>query len=305
MQILADVVFGSHLYGTQSATSDRDYKGIFLPTREHILLQRVPNSIQRNTKIGTGKNTADDTDREYYSLHYFLQMACAGETVALDMLHAPPSLWLASSPLWEDLTSKRHLFYTKNLKAFVAYARKQAAKYGVKGSRLAAAKLVLDFLITQSPSVRIGDVWEQLPTGEHLEKTKNAVDRLYEVCGKKLIARGYCHHYVPMLQSFIDRFGDRARHAEDNHGIDWKAVSHAFRAAYQVKAILTNGGYTYPLTETDFLVAVKAGQLNFAQDVGPKLERLMEEIESLSAASTLPEQVDRSFWDEWLCSALT
>jgi predicted nucleotidyltransferase len=50
MDILVDMVFGSHLYGTNSETSDRDYKGVFMPTREQILLQRIPHSINESTK---------------------------------------------------------------------------------------------------------------------------------------------------------------------------------------------------------------------------------------------------------------
>lgn len=304
MRTLVEMVFGSHLYGTDSPTSDRDYKGVFMPTTEQILLQRVPHSINESTKRGDAKNTADDTDRERYSLHYFLHLACEGETVALDMLHAPSSFWMQSSAVWLDLVANRERFYTRSLKAFVGYARRQAAKYGVKGSRLSEAKRVIEFLSAQPASVRIGDVWDALPTGEHIHKASNDVDQLYEVCGKKLTARGYCHHYVPMLQAFADRYGDRARQAEENKGVDWKAVSHAFRAAYQVKHILLHGGYTYPLPETEYLKSVKSGQLHFANEVGPNLDALMEELEGLSAASTLPAKVDRSYWDAWLCDTL-
>jgi hypothetical protein len=304
MDILVDMVFGSHLYGTNSETSDRDYKGVFMPTREQILLQRIPHSINESTKKGTEKNTAEDTDRERYSLHYFLHLACEGETVALDMLHAPQEFWLLSSRIWEDLVARRHMFYTRSLKAFVGYARRQAAKYGVKGSRLSEAKKVVEFLSSQPASLRIGDVWDFLPEGEHIRKTSNDVDQLYEVCGKKLTAKGYCHHYVPMLQAFADRYGDRARQAEENKGVDWKAVSHAFRAAYQVKHILVDGGYTYPLPETEFIKRVKSGAMHFANEVGPQLDNLMEELEALSEASTLPTKVDRSYWDAWLVDTL-
>ena len=64
MDILVDMVFGSHLYGTNAETSDRDYKGVFMPTHEQILLQRGPHSINESTKKDNEKNTADDTDRE-------------------------------------------------------------------------------------------------------------------------------------------------------------------------------------------------------------------------------------------------
>ena len=304
MQAIVNMLFGSHLYGTDTSKSDKDYKGVFMPSIAQLLLQRVPHSINTSSKQGTSKNLSSDVDKEIYSLNYFIHLACEGETVALDMLHAPRTFWLDYTPIWEELVEQRSKFYTKSLKAFVGYARRQAAKYGVKGSRLSEAKAVLEFLKSQPVSLRLADVWNSLPTGAHIHKTTNIVDELYEVCGKKLTSRGYCAHYVPMLQAFVERYGERAKQAEINAGVDWKAVSHAFRAAYQVKHILVNGGYTYPLPETDYIKQVKSGSLHFMNEVGPKLDELMEELEQLTLVSTLPEKVDREYWDQWLVITL-
>ncbi len=303
MNKIVEMHFGSHLYGTNGPDSDHDFKGIFMPTNREIALQRVPHSISTTTKRGTGKNGADDVDTEFYSLHHFLHLACEGETVALDMLHAPHTALVQSTELWHELVRLRERFYTKNLKAFVGYARKQAAKYGVKGSRLAEAKRVLEFLAVQGDK-RMEEVWKILPTGEHITKVQNAFGKHYVVCGKSMQPRSFCKHYLPMLEAFIKNYGDRARQAEQNEGVDWKAVSHAFRAGYQVKHILTEGTYTYPLPETAFLIQVKTGSLHFRDEVGPALDALLDELESLTEQSTLPAKVDREYWDNWLVNVL-
>lgn len=175
LNIIVMMKFGSHLYGTATPDSDLDYKGIFLPTRDEILLNRVPQSFNECTKKGNeARNTSDDVDTEIYSLHYFLKLACEGQTVALDMLHAPKNMLLQSSWIWESLVYYRTLFYTKNLQAFVGYARRQAAKYGIKGSRLNAVQDVIAFLSKISMSgdghqgYRLCDVWNHLPRGEHI-----------------------------------------------------------------------------------------------------------------------------------------
>jgi hypothetical protein len=306
MNIIVEMIFGSHLYGTSGPNSDTDYKGVFMPNTYDLLLQRVPKSMHQDTKTGTGKNTAADCDKEFYSLHHFLHLACEGETVALDMLHAPPSACIYTSHLWKALVDRRAKFYTKNLRAFVGYARRQAAKYGVKGSRLEEAEKVLEFLRKQSPLTRVLTVWNELPEGEHLMKLNNAVGcpDMYQVCGKWLTANAYCSHYIPMLEGFVDRYGARAQMAKANEGVDWKAVSHAFRAGYQVRHLLVEGDYTYPLPETNFLVQVKRGELDFTTVVGPELDALMDELESLTKQSTLPEKVDRTYWDNWLFDQL-
>lgn len=301
MQTLVYLPFGSHLYGTQTAQSDRDYKGIYLPTLEQLYLQRIPKSLRQDTKDGSArKNTAADVDSELYSLHYFLELACRGEMIALDMLHSRPDQWLTVTETWKDLVVQRQRFYTKNLAALCGYVRQQAAKYGIKGSRLAEAQTVLDFLRAQGPHTRIEDVWDLLPTGDYLLKGQNEVDAYFEVCGKKLTGRTFCHHHVPTIQVFVDQYGSRARQAERNEGVDWKAMSHALRAAYQVIAILRDGGYVYPLPQTEEIRAVKEGRRHFTREVAPVLETLMDTLEQLQAHSTLPDTVDRAYWDRWL-----
>jgi predicted nucleotidyltransferase len=42
--LICETVFGSHLYGTSTEQSDRDYKGIFLPSAQDILLGRIPKT---------------------------------------------------------------------------------------------------------------------------------------------------------------------------------------------------------------------------------------------------------------------
>jgi hypothetical protein len=301
-KVLVEMVFGSHLYGTATEKSDKDFKGVFLPSMNEMLLGRVPKTVSFNTKTDSEqKNTSADVDRELYSLQYFFELAKKGETVALDMLHAPEEFWVTSSTEWRILHRHRSMFYTRNLSSFVGYARTQAAKYGVKGSRLADAKRVLEVL-QKFPREKVGFLKDRLPSGEHCGFPKGLYT-FYEVCGKKLTMTATAGHYVPMLENFIHEFGERARQAETNQGVDWKAISHAFRAGFQVKSILTEGDFTYPLRECEFLRQVKQGELHF-KSVSPMLEDLMAELDTLSAKSTLPEKVDAEWCDQLLLDLL-
>lgn len=300
------MVFGSHLYGTATPSSDKDFKGVYLPSLNDMLLGKFPKSINENTKLNsTEKNTSEDTDKETYSLHYFLELARKGETVALDMLHAPRGAWTAHTWQWEYLVDHRAMFYTRNLSSLVGYARKQAAKYGVKGSRLAEAKAVLDVLKANHPANKVSAIRSSLPTGEYCGMRYLQDAAFYEVCGKKLTLNASCGHYVPMMEKFVENYGARAKQAESNEGVDWKAISHAFRAAYQVRDILMYGDFTYPLQETEFLRSVKSGSLHFKNEVAPKLDTLMDEVEGLSKSSKLPDAVDEKLVDEILLHLLT
>src|SRR5689334_12740535 len=132
MKLVCKTVFGSNLYGTATPSSDTDVRGIFIPSKRDILLGRVPKT---NREQEAGK----EDDYELYSLHHFVKLACEGQTVAFDILWTPSKL-VELGPaggVWEELVQLRGKFLSKRMNAFIGYARGQAAKYSLKGERLA------------------------------------------------------------------------------------------------------------------------------------------------------------------------
>lgn len=306
MDIIVKMKFGSHLYGTATDTSDIDYKGVYLPSREEILLGNIPKCHNYSTGNDMSKNKPGDMDVEIYSLHYFIRLACEGQTVAMDMLHAPEEMFIAHSDIWRTIVKERHRFYSKNLNSFINYARRQASKYGIKGSRLNAVSQVIDVLKAQDPESKLRAIWDKLPRIEHCHDT--GIDpngmRQYQVCGKTFQESASVGYVVPILEKFYDDYGDRAKLAAENKNIDWKAISHALRAAIQTKEILTTNTISYPLKDAPFLMKVKEGKLDYSNEVAPVLESLMDEVEKLLSASSLPEETDRDYWNNFICETL-
>ncbi len=309
--------FGSQLYGTSTPKSDIDYKGIFLPTKSQILLQEVPKHIKADTKDkhSDQKNTKDDIDIELYSLSYFMDLCIKGETVAIDMLHCSnDKVVYKNGTTWDFIRDNRSKFYTNNLKGFVGYCRKQAAKYGIKGSRIADARRVLLFLqqehlknIKSNPDKRMKDVWDELCEGDHnhfvTAKThSDKEEEFYQVCGKKLQKTARINYCIDMLEKFINSYGHRALLAEKNQGIDWKAMSHALRYGYQIKELFKTGDIKFPLSQRKFLTKVKKGDIYYKK-VAMCLEGLMETIEKLSKdidKTKFPDKTDNKFWRKFL-----
>lgn len=264
--LIMKCLFGSHLYALQTENSDKDYKGIYLPTREGLLLGNYAKHYSESTGNDKTKNTKDDVDVEIFSLPYFIELACKGETVALDMLHADFQHLECGSPIWYDLKASRSKFYTKSMKSYIGYARKQANKYGIKGSRMEAVERVLNFLAcsyndTQRNDLKLRDVIKKLPTSEYVQvvvmpDTKQGDLTFYEVCGRKYQDTMALEQLRAHCQGIYDEYGDRAKLAKIDQGIDWKAVSHALRASYQMLGILKDGDFEYPLPQTEFLLAV-------------------------------------------------
>lgn len=303
--IIVKMIFGSHLYGTNTPDSDMDYKGVFLPTKDEILLGRIPKNFSETTGNDRSKNTKNDEDSELFSLHEFIKLACEGQTVALDMLHARDNMILEKSEIWDQIILNREKFYTKNLKAFVGYARRQATKYGVKGSRLDAAnevKEIMERTIRWGVATKLEEVWDKLPVNEHchfIEDSPNGVKQ-YQVCGKTLQSKESLEHALEIVNKFYNSYGSRAKMASENKGIDWKAVSHAIRAAHQVEELFTKRTITFPLTNAYFIRSIKCGELDYQTKVGPYLDGMMEKVERLSEENTLPDQPDRKFWDDFI-----
>lgn len=317
----ADVVmlkFGSHLYGLATSTSDVDWKGVFLNTLDELLIGEGPHTISYSTGPKDAKNGADDTDFEIMSLHKFVKHAIQGETFAIDMLHCnDPEV---TSDAWEFLVANRTKFYSKHMKSYVGYVKSQAGKYGVKGNRLtditSAIKSIKDAMAKKLgvDSVDAGcwadfilaDLKDDLHYGEFAEwkEKENArsggVDEYYMVNAKMYQSTNTAEYVLERLNKMYDSYGHRAKLAEANEGIDWKAVSHALRAGYQALYIYKDGDYEYPLPETDFLKAVKAGELDYNTEVGPALDKVVDDVEKYSETCALPESVDAKFWKDWL-----
>jgi hypothetical protein len=313
MQTIVKMVHGSHLYGLNTENSDTDYKGVFLPSLADIVQLNPCHEIRRSTGDEHSKNTKDDVDNVMFSLQKFLKMACAGETIAIDMLHALDSRLLESSEIWAFIRENRSKFYTRNMKAFLGYCKKQAAKYGIRGSRLDAMEKVILYLKADNHmSLKLGS----LETGlRKLSKTYpeyvSVLDGFYkgekfvnkqvlQVCESKYDLSCDVSYVVECMQKKYDAYGHRAQLAKNNEGVDFKAASHALRAGYQLKEIYETGDLQYPLKKADFLLQVKRGELDYTTVVAPALEMLIDEVELLAAKSEYPEKVDQSFWEDFI-----
>lgn len=301
--MIVKMIFGSHLYGTNTESSDQDFKGVAMASFEQIALGTIPKNIfYHSTGNHHTKNTKNDSDSEIYSLHTFLDLCLQGQTGAFDMLHAPQWALLESSLTWDFIVTHREKFYTKNVHAFIGYAMGQASKYGLKGSRLDAAQLVLEWFDKQDPLLTLerSDL-STFPQGQHIRFIKSERDNenMVDVCGKKLTFKSKNFYNAEIVRRFYNTYGERAKLAKENKAIDWKAISHAFRAAYQVKELFTTGTISFPRPEADFLKAIKSGKLIY-KDVAIELDDLIEEVKFLCEKSTLPEKPDEAFWKEFL-----
>lgn len=316
--IIYKTIFGSYLYGTNTEESDRDFKGIYIPPLSEVLLGKIKHSYKNTTKKHAGegiKNTNKDIDDDFLSIQNFIQQGCIGKSMEVyDMLHTPSNMVIISHPIWEKIKENRQKFYTKKLSCFTKYIKKQAGKYGLKGSRINALKDVINIFQTVNTkdrdfSVISTGIWNDLPNtefGYHIQYANNTIPQ-YSICGKIIQATATVNYCLEILYKIYENYGKRAINAAINFGIDWKAVSHAFRATIQAKELLIKNTITFPLSQADakFLIDIKQGKYNYAKELESELDNRIDELKILSEKSKLPEEVNIKWWDEFLIEELT
>ena len=130
LQLIVEMRFGSHLYGTATPSSDTDLKAVYLPSADDILLQRVaPTLTESRAKERGERNRPEDVDRETYSLQRYLQLLADGQSVAIDMLFAPDAAMTREPDLlWRQIQAMGPRLVSSRASAFVRYCRQQRSK---------------------------------------------------------------------------------------------------------------------------------------------------------------------------------
>jgi len=287
--------FGSTLYGTNTPSSDIDYKGIYLPSIQSTILDIVEHTITKSTGNNSSANTASDTDISLYSLQHFMKLLSKGETSALDILfsmrredtivyedHAFTTLMLHSIP---QLISKQS-------NSFTGYCLNQAAKYGIKGSRYGDLLSFSEAIKTKT----MPEIQELLTASPYkyitLETLKN---RLYiSVLGQLTEPHLPHSELTHRVQTQLATYGERTKNA--NKGIDWKALSHAYRVIAEFSELASTGNITFPLPSAEHIKTIKyckdEGRLS---DILDEIKDLLDLIEIQLQNSTLQDTVSQDF----------
>ena len=309
MNIILSTIFGSHLYGSNTDNSDLDFKSIYIPSANDILLQKIKTSIQnKRNKPEFEKNNADDIDEEIYSLDKFFSLVSEGQTVSLDVLFSNPDKHLITSDIWKEISDNRKRLISRKSEAFIGYCRQQANKYGIKGSRVAAARKAYEVL-----GALVGIYGKTTKLCHFENDLKYLVEDEFCEFESKFLANGQeikhlsvCGRLMPFTSSvgsaydivkrLFDEYGKRALQAENNDGVDWKALSHAVRIGQQAIELFETHNIIFPRPNAHELVKIKKGELPY-KEVAELIEELFIKVEGASKNSTLPEKAD-SAWIE-------
>lgn len=311
-RLIVKMQFGSHVYGTNIATSDYDIKCVVLPPLKDIILQRVCDSRSESTKQDRSlPNSPNDIDTEIFSLQKYMNLLLQGQTVALDMLFTPKSFFLETETIcWEFIRENKNKFLHSGTASFAGYCKQQANKYGIKGSRVSAVKNIVNFLHVSaskySELARLCDFWDEvifftldkefISIAERKSSDGQIVDHL-ECCNRLVPKFLTIKGALAIYQRLLDAYGERSRQAESNQNVDWKALMHAVRVCEQAKELLTTGNITFPRPEAELLLKIRKGELPYKQ-VAELIENGLAELNEAQRNSILPKEPDYNFAEE-------
>lgn len=323
MNKIIELQFGSHLYGTNTENSDTDIKGIYLPTAREIVLHSYARTISTSRPKGVcERNKKDDVDTEYFSLDRYLELLCEGQTVALDMLFSPYFV-SEGNDITRAIYENKDKLLTRNINAFVGYARQQAAKYGIKGSRMDALKRVDGFLtsldVGNNP-MRLADypATVELLVKECSELISLEKSPLVEIVmlkgpqgkedaphlrvnGRSIPFHATVKYARMVVGKMLDSYGQRAHKAHLAGGYDFKALSHAVRVNNEAMEILSTGKITFPRPDKDLLVKIKLGILPY-EEIAELIEQGVANLTEQHRKSSLRDLPDKEWVENFIYS---
>lgn len=291
-------IFGSRLYGTDNENSDMDIKSIVVPNPIHLILGQ---KIKESSTIHVNNGIVSDI--EIYTLHKFLKLASEGQTVAMDMLFSN-QIDTGNSDIWDKyIVPIREKFVTKKLMSFIGYATSQATKYSNKGKKIENYTNALNFFKQFNKGKTICEKMENMPKFFEYELIKKSeTETNIKIDDIELPLNAQIKFALNALEGKLEKYGVRAKQAFTDGGIDYKAISHAYRTMKEVEELLDTGKIEFPLKYADEIKKIKYHKITSVdyvlKDIKSNCDFLAEKIKK----SNLPNEVDSDLINDIILS---
>jgi len=308
--------YGSKLYGTDNPNSDTDYKGIFIPSREDVLLKRDIDHFNFNSNENNTRNTKDDIDLQLFSIYKFFHLLKKGETGAMDILF---SLFREDTQEYNNQNYTKILkenykkFYNRNLHSFIGYCVGQSKVYNVRGERFNELHSFVNYfneLAKEQGSEKLETMFPQIdeifyrhpykyihyaiaPISRGSGSTKEG--KYVEILGKRFLGTVTVKYFSEKITEMEEQFGNRAKASAK--GVDFKALSHAVRVISEIEELIDEGFISFPLKNRVYVTSIKEGNERL-EDVMDYIDKKITMVQDKLDASTLPEKSDEKFMNE-------
>src|ERR1035437_3166179 len=146
---------GSHLYGTNTETSDTDFCGIFIGNKNmYFGLEPTINcDLSTIDKDDFGKNTMDAVDYRLYEIKNFVSLASKNNPAIMELLFVNDKNILFKNELGQMLMDNAELFPNKKAyDTFIGYSNSQKHKMVIKLENFDELTAAQEFFSKQDPN---------------------------------------------------------------------------------------------------------------------------------------------------------
>ena len=283
---ILEIQVGSHLYGTNTPTSDFDFSGIFLPTKELVFgFQRVEEvNLSIVDKDEAGKNTKDAVDRKLYEFRKFVKLAIDNNPNIIEQLFVNEQNIVYINDAGRALLAERDKFPHKGLvKKFKGYAFSQKHKMVIRTDNYheldSAFNYLKDYAGQKEILVELKD--KRLPFIKF--------NRDYCVIGDLNLQKGiYVKKAVGMIEERLSKVGNR-KSLITKYGFDTKFASHLIRLLLEGQELINTGKIEFPLSYGETILDIKQGKWTI-KEVLDYADELEAEIDVAVEKSALPRK---------------
>lgn len=213
------------------------------------------------------------------------------------------SIFRFDTIVYEDLTftselvNNKHKCISKQSQSFTGYCLNQASKYGIKGSRYGDLLQVQDYLrdfTSEQLDQPVENFKDSIPKLTYVTLiTKHDLEYI-QVLSKMHQTTITMYEFKARIKREVDQYGERVKLA--TKGVDWKALSHAYRVIHEFAELSATNHIIFPLAAAEQIKRIKyctdEGKLD---NILITIRELLDMIEENLQHSKLPDQVDREF----------
>lgn len=332
---------GSHAYGTNTATSDEDFKGIAIPPKNYFL-----GTMHR---FEQAELKAPDPDAVIYDIRKFFNLAADCNPNIIEVLHTDPSDHFLVDPIGEIILEHKDAFLSKKIKhTFLGYSIAQLKRIKthkrwimnppthpptrkelglpeqtlIPADQLMAAQAEIqkeldrfqfDFMegLEESRKIEVRNT----VTGM-LAELKITTDQHWQASARKI---GLSDNFIQLMQREREYAGakrewdqyqnwKKTRNAtramlEEKFGYDTKHAYHLVRLIRMCREILTTGVVLVKRPDREELLAIRNGAWTYDQliEFAEREEQKLNELYNMS--NVLPKSPNKEMLDK-LCIKL-
>lgn len=312
---------GSKLYGTNGPDSDTDYKFLFVPSINDVLLKKDEPYIKIGTQTKV-KNGPDDVDFDGSSTYKFFNELKKSETGAMDILFSmfrEDTIVYENEEFTDTMKHNYKEFLNSNMKSFIGYALGQTRKFGIKGARYDELDDFVKKLYVWTDKYLKHKVDDKDGSWDHLKKWVAAGNYKYikfvmapgprgsgdykeieylSVLGKLFSGDVTNEYLFDRVGKLYSQFGNRTKTiAKTLSKTDFKALGHSLRVALEVQELLETGFIKFPLTYAEELKNVKNGTAD-VEETMDQIGDVLAHVDDLLEVSDLPAKSNTKFMDQ-------